>query len=179
MYIILNEQNVPVNISLVGDRLSLSFSTSEHLVDIFQAFQPDNMPEITIYDETKGNITSAIYASYKVIELHAFEQGYVQVDLQVSPLEISKERELRELIMVQIQETFDNNEVIDEILAMLADHEARLKALEPNPDEGTIVIDDDIPPVEPPADGDNEGTTPAEDEETTPSEGNDEGGTEE
>ena len=130
MYIILNEQQIFVNTAQSGDRLSLSFISSD-LAEMYTAFQPNTLPEITLYDESKGGITSAIYANHRVLSIHGYDDGRIQVDLQIDPLEISEARRLSEALAVQVQEALENNNVLDEILAMLADHENRIKALEP------------------------------------------------
>jgi hypothetical protein len=63
----------------------------------------------------------------------------------VDPLEISEARRLSEALAVQVQEALENNNVLDEILAMLADHENRIKALEPKEpgEEEEEIIDDE------------------------------------
>lgn len=143
MYIILNEQQIFVNTAQSGDRLSLSF-TSDNLLEMYEAFQPNTLPEITLYDEEKGGITAAIYANHRVLSVHAYDNGYIQVDLQIDPLEISEARRLSEALAVQVQEALENNNVLDEILAMLADHENRIKALEPKePGEEEEIIDEE------------------------------------
>lgn len=143
MYILLNEQQIFVNTTQSGDRLSLSFISSD-LVGMYMAFQPNTLPEITLYDESKGGVTSAIYANHRVLSIHGYDNGRIQVDLQIDPLEISEARRLSEALAVQVQEALENNNVLDEILAMLADHENRIKALEPKePDEEEEIIDEE------------------------------------
>lgn len=149
MYIILNEQQIFVNTAQSSDRLSLSFVSSD-LAEMYTAFQPNTLPEITLYDESKGGVTSAIYANHRVLSIHGYDDGRIQVDLQIDPLEISEARRLSEALAVQVQEALENNNVLDEILAMLADHENRIKALEPKEpgEEEEEVIDEEGGDVE-------------------------------
>lgn len=144
MYIILNEQQIFVNTAQSGDRLSLSFISSD-LAEMYTAFQPNTLPEITLYDESKGGVTSAIYANHRVLSIHGYDNGRIQVDLQIDPLEVSEARRLSEALAVQVQEALENNNVLDEILAMLADHENRIKALEPKEpgEEEEEIIDEE------------------------------------
>lgn len=133
MYIYINEQIIPVSLSQSGDRLTLSFENIQDndFLELYKLFQPESTPEIVLYDETQNNITSAIYANHRVIAFHLMEAGIIQIDLQVDPLEISEARRISETLQAQLQEMVENNVVLNEILTMLADHEARLQALEP------------------------------------------------
>lgn len=145
MYIYINEDVVPVSLLQSGERLSLSFTNIQEktLLELYQLFQPDTTPEIVIYDETQGGITSAIYANHKILALHLMNNNSISIDLQVDPLEISEARRISEALQAQLQEMVENNEVISEILTMLANHEERLYALEPHPEEDDGSGDDE------------------------------------
>ena len=133
MYIQINNEPVSVSIAYSADRLSLNFTAiTDNLLDLYELFQPNTMPEITVYDEINGNITSAIYANHKVVAFHIMDQHQVQIDLQVDPLEIGEARRISETLQAQLQDMIENNVVLNEMLTMLADHEERIKALEPS-----------------------------------------------
>ena len=127
MKIRIGEQEVEVAVVKDGQTLCLGLYGQTDIVEVYSAFQPNAMPEITIYDD-EGH-TNAIYANHKVTQV-AWNENNIQVNLLVDPLEVSEATRIREEMGEQEESAAVSDDAIAELAELLAGLEERVTALE-------------------------------------------------
>lgn len=127
MKIHVNGRNIQCGITKDGDKLGLVLLGETSVAEIYNAFLPATMPEITILDDA-GSVIS-VYANHRILGAH-WGQDRVQIDLQVEPLEATEAEEIRARIDAQEANTAGDEDAIAELAAIIADLEERVETLE-------------------------------------------------
>lgn len=129
MFIKLNEKKYMVGFAQADNRLSLTImNPEENVMSIYAAFSPTMMPELIIYDEEHNDRTEYIFANHRVTNFSIGDNS-IQVDLVVDPLSIDKATELTEDLAEQKANLAVTEAAIDELLALVSQHEEKISAM--------------------------------------------------
>ena len=120
MYVHFGGRNVSCGFSWDGEKLSLGLLGEVTIAEVYNAFSPENMHEISIYND--DNTVNSIFSNQRVIGIY-WSSDHVQIDCQVDPLQVTEATRIREEAEV-------SDGAIAELAEMIADLEARVEALE-------------------------------------------------
>lgn len=130
MFIKLNDKKYTVGFAQADNRLSLTImNPEEDVMSIYAAFSPMMMPELIIYDEEHNDRTAYIFANHRVTNFSIGDNNSIQVDLVVDPLSIDKATELTEELAEQKANLAITEAAIDELLALVSQHEEKISAM--------------------------------------------------
>lgn len=127
MKINVNGRYMPCGLVRDGDRMSVVLIGEANIRDVYNAFSPDAMPNVTLLDDNDAVI--AVYENHRITGVH-WGEAQTQVDLQVDPLEETEATRLTARMDEQEAGTAVDEEAIEELAGIIADLSARVTALE-------------------------------------------------
>lgn len=127
MQIQINGRNLPCSIVRSGDRMSIAVMGETSVREIYNAFLPETMPDVTILNDEGG--VEAVYINHRITSVH-WSDANVQVDLQVDPLERTEARTLSARMDEQEAGSAVDEGAIEELAGLMAELSERVSTLE-------------------------------------------------
>lgn len=128
MKINVNGRYMPCGLVQDGDRMSIVLIGEANIRDVYNAFTPSAMPNVTIVDDD-GTTVVAVYENRRITGVH-WGETQTQVDLQVDPLTETEATRLTARMDEQEAGAAVDEGAIEELAEIIADLSARVTALE-------------------------------------------------
>lgn len=128
MKINVNGRYMPCGLVQDGDRMSIVLIGEANIRDVYNAFTPSAMPNVTIVDDD-GTTVVAVYENHRITGVH-WGETQTQVDLQVDPLTETEATRLTARMDEQEAGAAVDEGAIEELAEIIADLSASVTALE-------------------------------------------------